>query len=438
MNFLRNKRTFALTLSLLTISTGILNTACNNTTETPSTDTTSTNTTSSGGGLKLGTLAPTTGDLASIGQNFPVASNLAVETINACGGVNGAPVTMIVEDSETDPAKAVTAMTKLAEADKVAGVVGAFASGESMAAIDVAVRNKVMMISPGSTSSKFTDRAKNGDFKGYWARTAPPDTYQAQALANLAYQRGFKNVSLVVINNDYGVGFEKPFITAFEALGGTVLTKDKPVRYDEKSTTLDSEAKAAFAGNPDAVIAILYPDTGSILLKSAFEQGVSAGIPILLTDGVQTEQFPKDVGQTADGKFILAGALGTVPGADGEALDNFTSLWAEKIKKEVTAFTAHSFDAAVLLMLAAQASGNNTGEGIQSKLLEVANAPGVEVTDPCEALKLLQDGQDINYQGASGNVDIDEYGDVIGAYDIWEVQEDGKIKVIDKVNPVAE
>jgi neutral amino acid transport system substrate-binding protein len=92
MNFLRNKRTFALTLSLLTISTGILNTACNNTTETPSTDTTSTNTTdtsstSSGGGLKLGTLAPTTGDLASIGQNFPVASNLAMETINACGGL---------------------------------------------------------------------------------------------------------------------------------------------------------------------------------------------------------------------------------------------------------------------------------------------------------------------------------------------------------------
>jgi neutral amino acid transport system substrate-binding protein len=387
--------------------------------------------------LKLGTLAPITGDLASIGQNFPVATNLAVETVNACGGVNDAPVTMIVEDDETDPAKAVTAMTKLAEADQVAGVVGSFASSVSMAAVDIAVRNKVMMISPGSTSDRFTAKAKNGDFKGYWARTAPPDIYQAQALAALAQKKGFKKVSLVVINNDYGVGFEKSFIEAFEKLGGTVLTKDKPIRYDEKATTLDSEAKATFEGKPDAVVAILYPDTGSILLKSAFEQGLSVGVPILLTDGVQTEQFPKDVGQTSDGKFVLAGALGTVPGADGKALEAFKTLWAEKVKTEITAFVPHAYDATVLLMLAAQAAKTNTGEGIQSKLREVANAPGTEVSDPCEALKLIKEGQDINYQGASGNVDIDENGDVVGSYDIWEVQPDGKIKVIDKVNPVS-
>jgi neutral amino acid transport system substrate-binding protein len=446
MNCLNKKRVMALTLSLLSMATGVLTTACNNTGEntqettntTPTTTPTSETTSASGNGLKLGTLAPTTGDLASLGQNFPVATNLAVETINACGGVNDAPVTMIVEDDETDPAKGVTAMTKLAEADKVAGVIGSFASSVSMAAIDIAVRNKVMMISPGSTSQRFTTRAEKGDFKGYWARTAPPDTYQAQALAALAYQKGFKKVSLVVINNDYGVGFEEPFITAFEKLGGTVLTKDKPVRYDEKATTLDSEAKAAFDGKPDAVVAILYPDTGAILLKSAYEQGLSAGIPVLLTDGVQTDQFPKDVGQTADGKFILAGSLGTVPGADGKALEAFKKLWAEKVKKDMTAFTSHSYDAAVLLMLAAQAAKTNTGEGIQSKITEVANAPGTEVTDPCEALKLVKEGQDINYQGASGNVDIDKNGDVIGSYDIWEVQADGKIKVIDKVNPVVE
>jgi len=433
MKILIKKRSTALLLSLISIGTGLLTTACNTqTTETPQGETPqATNT------LKLGVLAPTTGDLASLGQNFPVAAQLAVDTINACGGVNDAPVTMITEDDETDPAKGVTAMTKLAEADKVAGVIGSFASGVSMAAIDIAVRNKIMMISPGSTSRKFTERAKNGDFKGYWARTAPPDTYQAQALAALAHKKGFKKVSLVVINNEYGIGFEEPFISAFEKLGGTVITKDNPVRYDEKATTLDSEAKAAFEGKPDAVVAILYPDTGAILLKSAYEQGLSAGIPVLLTDGVQTEQFPKDVGTTTDGKLILAGALGTVPGADGKALEGFKKLWDEKIKKEATAFTSHSYDAAVLLMLAAQAAKTNTGEGIQSKILEVSNAPGTEVTDVCEALKLLKEGQDINYQGASGNVDIDQNGDVVGSYDIWQVEEDGKIKVIDKVQPAG-
>ena len=87
-------------------------------------------------------------------------------------------------------------------------------------------------------------------------------------------------------------------------------------------------------------------------------------------------------------------------------------------------------------MLAAQAAGNNTGEGIKSKIREVANGPGVEVTDPCEALTLLKQGKDINYQGASGNVDIDENGDVVGNYDVWQVEPNGTLKIVDKVSPV--
>ena len=90
-------------------------------------------------GLKLGALLPATGDLSSIGQNMPVAAKLAVDTINACGGVNGKPVTLVVEDDQTDPTAGASAMTKLAEADKVAGVIGSFASSVSSAAIPIAV-----------------------------------------------------------------------------------------------------------------------------------------------------------------------------------------------------------------------------------------------------------------------------------------------------------
>jgi neutral amino acid transport system substrate-binding protein len=387
-------------------------------------------------GLKLGALLPVTGDLSSIGQNMPVAIKLAVETINACQGVNENPVTLVAEDDQTDPTVGSTAMTKLAEVDRVAGVVGSFASSVSSAAVDVAVRNKVMLVSPGSTSPIFTERAKNGEFNGYWARTAPPDTYQAQALAALAQKRGYKNVSTIVINNDYGVGFEQEFVQAFEKSGGGIVNKSKPVRYDPKAPTLDSEAQAAFANQPNAVAAVLYAETGSILLKSAFEQGVSEGITILLTDGVYSEDFVRQVGKTGDGKSIIAGALGTVPGADGKALADFTSLWTEKTKKEVTAYVPHSWDASVLMMLAAEAADVNTGEGIQSKIKEVANAPGTEVTDPCQAMELVRKGEDINYQGASGNVDIDANGDVVGSYDVWQVNEDGSLEIIDKVNPV--
>jgi neutral amino acid transport system substrate-binding protein len=434
-NFYRFKSCLGITLALILASS--LTTACQNTNSGSQT----TGQTDSGGkgkSLKLGTLVPITGDLSSIGKNMPIAAELAVNTINACGGVNEESVTLITEDDQTDPSVGSTAMTKLAEVDRVAGVVGSFASSVSSAAVDVAVRNKVMLVSPGSTSPVFTERAKNGEFNGYWSRTAPPDNYQAQALAVLANKQGFKNVSTVVINNDYGVGFEKEFVQAFEKSGGKITDASKPVRYDPKAATLDSEAKAAFGGKPDAVAAVLYAETGSVLLKSAFEQGLSGGVTVLLTDGVYSEDFVRQVGKTGDGKSIIAGALGTVPGADGKALADFTTLWKDKTGKEITAYVPHTWDATVLMMLAAEAADANTGEGIKSKIRDVANAPGTEVTDPCQAMELVRQGEDINYQGASGNVDIDENGDVVGSYDVWKVNEDGSLEVIDKVNPAGE
>jgi neutral amino acid transport system substrate-binding protein len=423
----------AVTLALMSVMVNLL-TACGGGNQTAENPSPSPSPASADGGLKIGGLLPLSGDLASIGQNMPLAARLAIETINACGGVNGKPVTFISEDDQTDPAAGVSAMTKLA-GEKVAGVVGSFASSVSSAAVDIAVRDQIMLISPGSTSPVFTDRAKKGDFKGYWARTAPPDTYQAAALAALAQKKGFQNVGTVVINNDYGVGFEQAFVNAFTKKGGKITDKEKPVRYDPKAPTLDSEAAAAFAGNPDAVVAVLYAETGSLLLQAAYKQGLTKGVTPLLTDGVYSEDFTKQVGKGTDGKSIIAGALGTVPGADGKALEAFTKLWKEKTNKEVTAFVPHTWDAAVLLMLAAEAARSNTGEGIKSKIREVSGGPGTEVSDACEAIALVRKGEDINYQGASGNVDIDENGDVIGSYDVWTVNDDGTLKVIDKVTP---
>lgn len=426
----------ALGLSLATLLTGVLLGACENAENT--TTTTTNNTTDTNQGLKIGSLLPSTGDLASVGQQMIGSVPLLVETVNACEGVNERPVTLIEVDDQTDPRAGASGMTKLATLDKVAGVVGSFASSVSTAAISVAVPNQVMMVSPGSTSPVFTEKAQQGDFKGFWARTAPPDTYQALALAQLANQRGFQRVSTVVINNDYGVGFERAFVQAFEELGGTVVNKDKPVRYDPKAQTFDTEASAAFAGKPDAVVAVLYAETGSLLLKTAYQRGLTEGVQILLTDGVKSPTFPEQVGRGSDGNYLLAGALGTVPGSDGEALADFNQLWADKKGGSPGEYAPQAWDAAALLVLAAQAAQENTGAGIASKIREVSNAPGTEVTDVCEGLRLLREGQEINYQGASGNVDIDANGDVVGVYDVWSVETDGTIQVIDKVSPKPE
>jgi neutral amino acid transport system substrate-binding protein len=433
----------ALTLSLATIATGLFLGACetNKTAETPgtpgsATSTANTTTAASGGkGLKLGSLLPSTGDLASIGQQMVSAVPLALEQINSCGGVNGEPVTLVQVDDQTDARAGTAGMTKLATLDKVAGVVGSFASSVSTAAVSVAVPNKVMLISPGSTSPVFTEKAAKGDYKSFWARTAPPDTYQALALAQLATKKGFKRVSTVVINNDYGVGFEKAFVQAFEKSGGTVVNKAKPVRYDQKATTFETEAQAAFAGKPQAVLVVAYEETASLLLKTAYTQGLTKGVQVMLTDGTKSDTFPEKVGKGADGKYIVSGAIGTVPGSNGKGLDAFTKLWESKKGAPPAPYTAHGYDATALLALAAQSAKENTGVGIASKIREVANGPGEEVSDVCQGLKLLKEGKKINFQGASGNVDIDQNGDVIGVYDVWTVGDDGKIKTIDKVSP---
>ena len=153
----------------------------------------------------------------------------------------------------------------------------------------------------------------------------------------------------------------------------------------------------------------------------------------MLPDGAYSPKFPDQVGKDKDNKFILAGAIGTVPGAHGKALEDFNKKWAAT-GKPLTAYLQHSWDAAALIMLAAQSAKTNTGEGIASKIREVAGGSGEEVSDLCQAITLLKAGKKINYQGASGNVDLDAQGDVIGTYDIWQVQPDGTLKTIDQVN----
>jgi neutral amino acid transport system substrate-binding protein len=386
--------------------------------------------------LKLGTLLSATGDVASIAAPLPEAVKLAVAKVNKCGGVNGKPVADVVsEDDQSKSESATAAMTKLVTADKVAGVVGSFASSVSSAASSIATKNKVMLISPGSTSPKFTESAKEGKFQGYWSRTAPSDVHQAPALAKVAFDKGLKKVAVLSIKNDYGTAFEKEFIAAFKKLGGTITNENNLVHYDPKGSTFDTEVKTALAGNPQGLAAIVYPDeSGPSVLKAAYESGLLKGVQILMPDAGYSEAFPKLVAKTKEGKSMLAGALGTVPGAKGNAYKEFEAAW-KTTNKPFTPYLAQSWDAAMLMMLAAQSAKSNTGEGIQSKIREVSGGTGdgEAVTDVCKGLELLKAGKKINYEGASGAVDIDQYGDVLGSYDVWQIQPDNTYKTISNV-----
>ncbi|MBF2001734.1 MAG: ABC transporter substrate-binding protein [Synechococcales cyanobacterium M58_A2018_015] len=415
-------------LALLLIS------ACGTTTPTAeqTTDPATGTTTGGEGQLKIGTLLPITGDLAQYGTTMQDSASLLVDTINGCGGVLGQPVQLISEDDQTDPAAGAAGMTKLAEVDRVAGVVGAAGSAVSSAAVDIAVRNQVVQISPASTSPVFTERAEKGEFNGFWFRTAPPDTFQGEALAQLAQQQGFKTVSILAINNDYGNGLVESFEAAFKQLGGTI--SGTPTRYAPDATLFDAELRSAFANSPDAVLLIAYPETGSLILKAAQEQGLLDGkTKLLLTDGMKTDNLAELVGKTADGQFITAGVIGTAPSAGGPAIDEFRRVYSQKFNRDPNVFDPNTWDAAAVIALAAEAAQSTNGAAVRDKINEVANAPGQEVSDVCQALALVRDGTDINYQGASGSVDFNAQGDVVGSYDVWTITDAGKLEVQSKI-----
>lgn len=392
-------------------------------------------------GLKVGAVLPYTGSLADVGQPMIEVLPLLIDQVNACGGVNDQIVSLVVEDDQSQPngsqpIGAASAMTRLAQTEKVDVAIVGFVNSTSRKVLDIAVKNGIPVISPASTSPVFTEWAKKKAFQGLWARTVPSDTYQARALAKMAIKRRFRQVSTVVVNNDDGISFEQAFVKAFETLGGTVLNKNYPTRYNATADNLAYAALDAFSpytGSPDAVIAALDAQGGALLLNSAYEQGLTEGTPILLAGNIQPRSLLEDVGKAYDGKSVLAGTLGAVPRASGPALNNLTELWKQQLGGNPGAFVAHTWDAAALLLLSAQAANSNDGNVIKSQLQSVANPPGIEVTNICTGLKLLKTGQDIDYQGAGSNLDLDENGDVVGNYDVWMVNDQGEIEVVEQI-----
>lgn len=391
------------------------------------------------GGLKLGAMLPITGDLGQIGRPMVQTLPLLVDTVNRCGGVNNAFVSLVVEDQATKPLDGAIVLDKLAEADQVSAVIGAFSSDVTLAAMPVAVQNRLMLISPASTSPELTDRAQQSSYKGFWARTVPSEKQEAIALAQLAQKRGFRRVTTITVNNPSNIALEQAFIAAFEKRGGTVLDKTQPLRYGLNADrfTLEEFAYAAFRpfDPPDAVIAILDQSVGASLLKSAAELGLTEGVSLVLTEDVRTNAFVQRVGKNADGIALLSGAIGIAPAADGSAFSDLAELWQEQFGDPPGLFVGQTWDAGALAMLAAQAAGSNDRAGIQAKLRDVANPPGITVRHVCEGLALLKNGQDINYEGVSGSLNIDRAGDVKGNYDVWTINDRGQFKRVDRITP---
>lgn len=376
------------------------------------------------GTLHVGTLLPQTGDLAFLGPPEFAGVDAAIADINAAGGVLGKEVTQTKADSgDGTPDIAGAQVDKLLAANADV-VVGAAASGVSLSVISKITDAGVAQFSPANTSPSFDD--PETDPNELYFRTAPSDVLQGAVLSNLVIEDGNSNIAILARQDSYGELLANQTEQGIEGGGATVAAK---ILYSADATNYTAEINEVAATKPDAVVLIAFNETTKI-------------IPQMIAKGIG----PKDVqvyfvdGNTADysGDFApgtLEGVRATYPGA--ELTDDFRQRMLEADPK-LTEFTygPESYDATILTALAVEAAQSDAAEAFGPKIIEVS-AEGTECSSYEECLPLVQDGEDIDYQGVSGPVDLGETGSPTKAtIGIFEYAKDNTYKNVDYITGV--
>jgi ABC-type branched-subunit amino acid transport system substrate-binding protein len=209
--------------------------------------------------VRLGVLLPRTGGLAAQGVPMYTAAELAVADINAAGGVLGHRVEMVAADDGTSADKAKTELARLVR-KKVTIVVGPSTSGASAAVIPYAVAHDVLLISPSATSDDLTTVQDGGMF----FRTAPPDTYQANALADIVMRAGARRVFIVARSDSYGVGLMRA-TQADLVDSGMAEQQIRTSTYTEDQTDFSGIAEDIQRFRPDSVIVVGYAESGAVI-----------------------------------------------------------------------------------------------------------------------------------------------------------------------------
>jgi ABC-type branched-subunit amino acid transport system substrate-binding protein len=216
------------------------------------------------GTLKLGTLLPVTGSLAFLGPPEIAGVKLAINDINAAGGVFGKDVELTEGDSGDTPEFANQTADRLLS-ENVDAVIGAAASGISLSVIDKITGAGIVQFSPANTSDALTDYADNG----LYFRVAPPDLLQGAAIAKLIADDGATNVAIIARNDAYGTGLAEVVQSTLESAGITVSVVKI---YEPDAGTFDAEVAEIVAAAPDAVAVIGFEESSKIL-RTMVENG---------------------------------------------------------------------------------------------------------------------------------------------------------------------
>lgn len=381
--------------------------------------------------LTIGDLVPLSGDLADFGPPGRKAADVAVDQIKQAIKESGVDhtVKIVHEDTQTEAQATVQAGRKVVGED-ASCIAGAWASGDTIPlARSVSIREDVLQISPASTSDEITGLEDSGLIN----RTPPPDSFQGPALAQaIAEDLGGadgKTVNIGARNDAYGTGLADTFSTAWEDMGGTVNAK---VIYDPEQPSYNSEAGQIVKGNPDSFVIIDFPETYSNVGPALARTGNFDTSKAWVTDGLISGDLAESAGANS-----VNGLRGTAPGApeQGTAAKAFDQAYSKAGGPDRMTFDAQNFDAVILCYLAAVAAGSTEGADMADALQDVTGPGGTKYTfeQLPEAIKALQNGEDIDYEGASGPIDLNEDGDpTAGVYDVFEFKA-GAPEMIDQV-----
>ena len=316
--------------------------------------------------IKVGEYASLTGKEAGFGQTSHHGVVLAIEEINAAGGVLGKKLELTYEDNQTKPGESATVAKKLISRDKVIALIGEVSSGRSLEAAPIAQAAKVPMIAPAATNPKVTQVGN------YIFRVCFIDPFQGTVMAKFAKDEiHAKKVAIMSsVSNAYSLGLAKFFKETFTAGGGEIATEKN---YSEGDKDFRAQLTAVKASGADAIFVPGYYTESALIVRQARELGITA--PFFGGDGWEDEQLLGIGGEALNGCFYSThfSAENTDP-----VVAKFAAKYKARWNNEVPgAFSALGYDAVYVLTDALRRAGTTDGAKLRDALAATKNFAGV-------------------------------------------------------------
>jgi len=366
--------------------------------------------------MNLGSILPQTGALAAIIDALEQPVRMAVDEINA---VSPDLVTITYADSGTDPAIASTNIDEFLNGEYNA-IIGPAATGVTLGVFDKVSGSSLTMCSGSNTGAALSAAT----YDPYYVRTAPSDDIQAPTLGDLVLEDGQTSVAVVWRSDEYGRGFGEALAGYLEGAGATVPLAEG---YDFSAASFADLAAKVVDSGAEALVMITF-DEGAQILQDL--NGAGFGGQIYVADGFKDNVTVDSLGGNA---ALLEGIRGTAPSsspANGE--QTFADRLEAFAPGTPTIFSAHFYDCVIVTVLAAQEAQSSDASVFVDHMISVTGG-GEKCNTFAACFALLQEGKDIDYDGASGPLDFGSNGEpTIGTYDLFEYDADGAPQSFDQ------